>query len=154
MDFLLKNVAVIKQNISEDFFYARTEPNEPRKNVLAMPLSGLLVDCFGISTITGEISSIDLKFCKKYHGTGNLIEYCFKINKNGIWIGKYSADKQIGTGYAEAKINLDWQDVDMIVPKPFDPENLAKSLLEKMVDRGVLVPTNAEETGEELFIPR
>lgn len=117
-----------------------------------MPFNGCLVDCYGNSEINGEISPHELDFKKFYRHNGNQIQYHFE-KKSGIWIGKYSARKDIGNGYASAKINLDWHGVDMIIPKPFDPEGWAKSLVEQMVDEGMLEVKIDEETGEEMVFP-
>ena len=136
------------------FFSVRTNPNEPGNNFLAMPFNGSLVDCYGMSGIEGEISFYELIF-KKFHGqNGNLIQYCFERDKDRIWIGRYSAREGIGNGYASAKINLDWQGVDMIVSRSFDPEGWAKDLLEQMVDKGMLEIKRDEKTGEEVVVPR
>ena len=119
-----------------------------------MPFNGSLVDYYGMSEIAGEISPVELGFNKRYIRNGSPIQYNFRKNEKGIWVGEYSANERIGTGYATVKINLDWKGVDMIVPRPFDHEGWAKDLLEQMVDEGMLELKRDEKTGEEVVIPR
>ena len=116
------------------FFSVRPDQNESRQNSLIMSLNGLLVDCYGMSEIVGEINPVELVFNKRYKNNGNLIQYNFKKNEHDIWAGEYLANEKIGLGYALAKTNLDWKGVDMAVPRPFDPEGWAKDLLEQMVE--------------------
>ena len=135
------------------FFSVRKNPNEPRRNILAMPFNGSLVDCYGHSEIVGEISSVEMRFNKTYLNNGKIIQYQFKKNEKEIWVGEYSADELIGNGFAKAKTNLDWAGVNMIVPRRYDPEGWAKDLLEDMVERRMLKIIKDEETGEEFVIP-
>ena len=136
------------------FFSVRTNVNEQRQNVLAMPFNGSLVDCYGMSEIVGEISPAELRFNKRYTRNEDQIQYHFRKNENGVWVGEYSANERIGTGYTVAKINLDWKGVDMIVPRHFDPEGWTKDLLEQMVNNGMLEIVKDGKTGEEVVVPR
>lgn len=136
------------------FFSVRTDSNEPRESFLDMPFTGHLVDCYGKSKIYGEIGSQRFRFDKQYESSESLIEYHFKKNAQGIWVGEYFGEGRIGKGYATVKTNLDWKGVDMIVPRPFDPEGWAKDLLEQMVDNGMLEIVKDDKTGEELVIPK
>ena len=135
------------------FFSVRTSPDEPRQSVLAMPFSGLLVDCYGRSKIDGELSSQELGFDKIYfHGTE--IRYNFRRNDKGIWLGEYSIKNSTKKGRACAKTNLDWMDFNMVVPEHFDPEGWTKALLEQMVDEGRLEIVRDEQTGEEVVLSK
>jgi hypothetical protein len=110
-----------------------------------------LIDCYGRSIIEGEISPRQLLFNKIYQDSGNEIFYQYYKNEMGVWIGEYSSNERIGRGHSQAKTNLDWQDLEMIVPEPFDPEEYSRDLIDRMVDDGRLRIFGNNENGEDLY---
>lgn len=112
-------------------------------------ISGGLVDIYGTSDIEGQLHDAELQFMKLYRRRNDSIEYRFKKKDNGLWVGEYAGSSAIGKGYAVAKTHLDWPQVNMILPEPFNPERWAKSMLEQMVEEGSLKIVKDKTTGEE-----
>lgn len=143
------------------FFSVRTYPNEPRRNIFAMPFNGSLADIYGMSDISGEINPGrgELEFDKKYIRRDDTIKYAFKRNENGIWVGEYCIGSAVrehpdaADGKAFVKINLDWEGVDMLLPEFTDPETWAKGLVQQMVNDGRIRCVRDEGTGEEVIVP-
>ena len=136
------------------FIFVRTGWNEPRDNVLAEPLEGLLIDCDGSSQIRGEISPHDLKFTKRYAGNGNQVKYAFRKNERGIWVGEYHFSDDLSVrGKAYARINLDWGGVSIAHSRDIGPEERAEGLIKQMVQEGMLKVVEDGEKGREVVIP-
>ena len=81
---------------------------------------GKLVDVYGESGVTGEmVGAQELNFIKKYISRSEVNKYKFKKNKEGIWIGQYEGLNYLGRGYVVAKINLVWENLEMIALRDF-----------------------------------
>ncbi len=101
-------------------------------------LEGNLVDGYGGSNIGGNLTETDLRFGKIYHERGGIIEYSFKRNPSGIWVGEYDG-RDTGRGKAVCKLALNWKDVELDTT-PRTIERSVEDLIDSMIEQGMLVP--------------
>ncbi len=111
-------------------------------------LTGVLTDDYGSANIEGSLTSDSLKFDKIYVGKDTVINYEFSKGENGLWLGEYSYGLS-GRGKTVCKAIPCFDNITLQQRRIPSPEEWANSLVDQMVEEGMLTLVDERECSSE-----